>query len=86
MYLIIMGTKMTLDKCQYNHTYKVVAINLNNAAIKDRFTSLGIIVGADLTLLYASPNKATLSIQVGQALIALRLEEAKHIKVEAHKV
>ena len=35
MYLIIMGTKMTLDKCQYNHTYKVAAINLNNAAIKE---------------------------------------------------
>lgn len=82
-HIIIMGAKMTLDQCECNHDYKISSITLGSDAAKERFESLGIIVGAILTPLCISPKKATMSVQVNQTLVAMRSEEAKHIKVES---
>lgn len=73
---------ITLDDCKPNHCYKITSIHFTNQAIKERLASFGIVRGALCTILCATPNKATLSIQVNQTLVALRQEEAKLIFVE----
>ena len=73
---------ITLDECKPNHCYKITSIHFTNQAIKERLASFGVVRGALCTILCAAPNKATLSIQVNQTLVALRGEEAKLIFVE----
>lgn len=73
---------ITLDECKPNHCYKITSIHFTNQAIKERLASFGVVRGALCTILCAAPNKATLSIQVNQMLVALRGEEAKLIFVE----
>lgn len=73
---------ITLDECKPNQCYKITSIHFTNQAIKERLASFGVVRGALCTILCAAPNKATLSIQVNQTLVALRGEEAKLIFVE----
>ncbi|CCB80588.1 hypothetical protein HBZC1_16020 [Helicobacter bizzozeronii CIII-1] len=50
--------------------------------LKNRFLSFGIVAGAQFVLLHHSLQKATLSIALGRAQIALRAHEAKCILVK----
>lgn len=72
---------MRLDECQCNHPYTITRILIGDIVAQDRFSSLGLVVGAKITPLYVSAKRATISIQVGQTLIALRSEEARQIEV-----
>lgn len=73
---------MKLDTCEYNRSYKVAAINVEDIVAKERLASLGIVIGALITSLQTSAKKATISVQVHQTIIALRSEEARQIEVE----
>ncbi len=73
---------MTLLDCQKNQSYTILKIEGCDDALKNRFLSFGIVAGAQFVLLHHSLQKATLSIALGRAQIALRAHEAKCILVK----
>ncbi|WP_163532883.1 FeoA family protein [Helicobacter suis] len=72
---------MNLLECQKNKRYGIVGIATQDSQLKNRFLSFGIIVGEEITLLQHSMKKATFSIEIGHAQIALRAHEAQCVLV-----
>ncbi len=74
---------MTLDKCQKDRNYQIASVDMKDKIIQERFAAFGIVKGAIVKLLCTSLKYATFSIQINNAQIALRKEEAKLIKVKS---
>lgn len=73
---------MYLSRIPKNIKVKIVAINAQ-AALKKRLASLGIGIGKEVEVLETTLQKNTIKIAIGLGSIALRLDEAKCIEVEA---
>ena len=71
-----------LTSCTKGSTATVAKINATGP-LKQRLLSLGIMKGAELTVLAYSAVKSTLEVKVGKMQLALRSEEAELIEVEA---
>ncbi|WP_121020307.1 FeoA family protein [Helicobacter vulpis] len=67
---------MTLLDCQKNQRYTILEIKSADGALKDRFLSFGIRAGVEFTLLHCSFRRATFSIAIHNAQVALRAHEA----------
>ena len=71
----------TLSSCPRGcHT--IVKKLHTQGSLKQRLISLGIMKGAQITLLEYAPAKSTIEIKVGKMRLALRKEEADTIEVE----
>jgi len=73
---------MTLDKVDIGKEVIITNITANDE-LKKRFYSFGIIEGAIIKIEAVSLKKNTLEINVDDTLIALRIDEAKTIKVKS---
>ena len=72
---------MTLDQVKIGQKFLIKDITANDE-LKKRFYSFGIIKGANVKLEAMSLKKNTLEINVEDTLIALRIDEAKTIKIK----
>ncbi|BDQ28566.1 FeoA family protein [Helicobacter ailurogastricus] len=72
---------MSLLECQKNQRYTILEITTPDSQLKERLLSFGIAVGVEFVLLQHSLKKATFSIAIDHAQIALRASEAQHILV-----
>ena len=71
-----------LTECPTGCTAIVSKIN-GGGPLKQRLISLGIMKGAELSLLARSAANSTIEIKVGKMQLALRKEEAALIEVES---
>ena len=60
---------------------EIVKVNADKA-LRDRFSSFGLMRGEELLVKGCSLAKQTMEIEVGSTLIALRADEADKIEVE----
>ena len=60
---------------------EIIKINADKA-LRDRFSSFGVMRGEELLVKGCSLAKQTMEIEVGSTLIALRANEADKIEVE----
>jgi len=60
---------------------EIIKINADKA-LRDRFSSFGLMKGEELLVKGCSLAKQTMEIEVGSTLIALRADEANKIEVE----
>jgi len=60
---------------------EIIKINADKA-LRDRFSSFGLMRGEELLVKGCSLAKQTMEIEVGSTLIALRSDEADKIEVE----
>jgi ferrous iron transport protein A len=60
---------------------EIIKINADKA-LRDRFSSFGVMRGEELLVKGCSLAKQTMEIEVGSTLIALRADEAEKIEVE----
>ncbi len=74
------GCMKTLDTLPVGAVAVIVSIAASEE-LKQRFFSFGMRRGSQLCVKALSANKATLEIEVGGTLIALRREEANTIEV-----
>lgn len=72
---------MTLLDCQRNQTYTILRIEGCDDTLKNRLLSFGIVADTQFVFLQHTLHKATLSIAINRAQIALRAHEAKCIVV-----
>ena len=72
---------MKLSELTKGDRAEIVKVNADKA-LRDRFSSFGVMRGEELLVKGCSLAKQTMEIAVGQTSIALRAEEAKKIKVE----
>jgi ferrous iron transport protein A len=62
---------------------RAVILKINaDKALKDRFSSFGVMRGEELLVKGCSLAKQTMEIEVGSTLIAVRADEAEKIEVE----
>lgn len=73
---------MNLSQVQKNEKVKIVFINAP-ITLKKRLASLGVSVGKEIEVLETTIQKNTIKLGIGLGSVALRLEEAKCIDVEA---
>ena len=73
---------MNLSQAKKSEKFKIVSINAQTI-LKKRLSSLGVIVGKEVEVLETTIQKNTIKIGIGLGSIALRLDEAKLIEVEA---
>ena len=60
---------------------EIIKINADKA-LRDRFSSFGVMRGEEILVKGCSLAKQTMEIEVGSTLIALRADEADKIEVE----
>lgn len=72
---------MDLSQAKKSEKLKIVQIHAQSI-LKKRLSSLGVIVGKEVEVLEMTIQKNTIKIGIGLGSIALRLDEAKLIKVE----
>ncbi|WP_104696239.1 FeoA family protein [Helicobacter salomonis] len=72
---------MTLLDCQKDQRYTILEIKGCDSSLKDRLLSFGIHPGVEFTLLQCSLRRATFSIAINQAQVALRSHEAELLTV-----
>lgn len=72
---------MLLSELRKGERAEVVKL-LADKALRDRFSSFGIMPGEEVLIKGCSLAKQTVEIEVGSTLIALRADEAKQIEVE----
>ena len=70
----------TLDKLKINETAFVETIDISNS-FRRRLLDLGFIKGSKITALYKSPSKNPTAYLIKGAVIAIRDEDAKNIKI-----
>ena len=70
----------TLDKLKLNETAFIDAIDIKNS-FRRRLLDLGFIKGSKITALYKSPSKNPTAYLIKGAVIAIRNEDAKNIKI-----
>jgi ferrous iron transport protein A len=75
-------TSMDLSLVEKNKKVKVIDINAPTA-LKKRLASLGVSVGKEVEVLETTIQKNTIKIGIGLGSVALRLDEAKCVNVEA---
>lgn len=73
---------MDLSQVQKNQKVKISSVNAH-VVLKKRLASLGVIVGKEVEVLESTLQNNTLKIGIAQGFVAIRLDEAKHIEVEA---
>ena len=73
---------MNLSQIQKNEKAKIVRINAP-ITLKKRLASLGVSVGKEVEVLETTIQKNTIKVGIGLGSVALRLDEAKCIDVEA---
>lgn len=73
---------MDLSQVQKNEKVKIIRINAQTT-LKKRLASLGVSVGKEIEVLETTLQKNTIKIGIGLGSIALRLDEAKCVNVEA---
>ena len=73
---------MNLSQIQKNEKVKIVRINAP-ITLKKRLASLGVSVGKEVEVLETTIQKNTIKVGIGMGSVALRLDEAKCIDVEA---
>ena len=73
---------MDLSQVQKNEKVKIVCINAQTT-LKKRLASLGMSVGKEIEVLETTLQKNTIKVGIGLGSIALRLDEAKCVNVEA---
>lgn len=73
---------MNLSQIQKNEKVKIVRINAP-ITLKKRLASLGVSVGKEVEVLETTIQKNTIKAGIGLGSVALRLDEAKCIDVEA---
>ena len=73
---------MDLSQVQKNEKVKIVRINAQTT-LKKRLASLGMSVGKEIEVLETTLQKNTIKVGIGLGPIALRLDEAKCVNVEA---
>jgi len=71
---------MHLDELEKGQKATVVRIDADYD-LKNRLMSFGVIRGATLEVNECSPAKQTIKISVNATMLALRIDEAKHIEV-----
>jgi ferrous iron transport protein A len=72
---------MNLIELTKGERAEIIKINADKA-LRDRFSSFGIMRGEALLVKGCSLAKQTMEIEVGSTLIALRADEAEKIEVE----
>ena len=70
----------TLDELKINETAFVETIDISNS-FRRRLLDLGFIKGSKITALYKSPSKNPTAYLIKGAVIAIRDEDAKNIKI-----
>jgi len=75
------GEKMFLNELRRGDRAKIVDIHADKA-LRDRFSSFGIIKGEELIVKGCSIAKKTIEISVGYTSIALRAKEAEKIEID----
>lgn len=73
---------MNLSQIQKNKKVKIVRINAP-ITLKKRLASLGVSVGKEVEVSETTIQKNTIKVGIGLGSVALRLDEAKCIDVEA---
>lgn len=73
---------MNLSQIQKNEKVKIVQINAQTT-LKKRLSSLGVSIGKEIEVLETTIQKNTIKLGIGLGSVALRLDEAKCIDVEA---
>lgn len=73
---------MNLSQIQKNEKVKIVRINAP-ITLKKRLASLGVSVDKEVEVLETTIQKNTIKVGIGLGSVALRLDEAKCIDVEA---
>ena len=74
----------TLDKLKINETAFIETINITDD-FRRRLLDLGFIKGSKITALYKSPSKNPTAYLIKGAVIAIRVEDAKKIKINTTK-
>jgi len=74
---------MKLSELQKGDRAEIVKINADKA-LRDRFSSFGVMRGEELLVKGCSLAKQTMEIEVGSTLIAVRADEAN--KIEVNKI
>jgi ferrous iron transport protein A len=72
---------MKLSELTKGDKAQIIKINADKA-LKDRFSSFGVMRGEELLVKGCSLAKQTMEIEVGSTLIAVRADEADKIEVE----
>jgi len=72
---------MTLNELTKGDRAIILKIDADKA-LKDRFSSFGVMKGEELLVKGYSLAKQTMEIEVGSTLIAVRADEAEKIEVE----
>jgi len=70
----------TLDKLKITETALIDKVNITNS-FRRRLLDLGFIKGSKITALYKSPSKNPTAYLIKGAVIAIRDEDAKKIKI-----
>lgn len=73
---------MNLSQIQKNEKVKIVRINAP-ITLKKRLASFGVSVGKEVEVSETTIQKNTIKVGIGLGFVALRLDEAKCIDVEA---
>ena len=72
---------MKLSELTKGDKAEIIKINADKA-LRDRFSSFGVMRGEELLVKGCSLAKQTMEIEVGSTLIAVRADEADKIEVE----
>ncbi|HIP17739.1 MAG TPA: ferrous iron transport protein A [Sulfurovum sp.] len=72
---------MKLSELTKGNKAEIIKINADKA-LRDRFSSFGVMRGEELLVKGCSLAKQTMEIEVGSTLIAVRADEAEKIEVE----
>jgi len=72
---------MKLSELTKGDKAQIIKINADKA-LRDRFSSFGVMRGEELLVKGCSLAKQTMEIEVGSTLIAVRADEADKIEVE----
>lgn len=72
---------MLANQLKKGESATIIQINAEKA-LRDRFTSFGIVPGEEITIRRYSLAKQTIEAAIGMSLVVLRTDEAEKIEVE----
>ena len=75
---------MLANQLKKGESATIIKINAEKA-LRDRFSSFGIVPGEEITVKQYSLAKQTIEIAIGPSLVVLRTNEAEKIEVNKHK-
>ncbi len=75
------GEEMLLNKLRKGDRAEILKVHADKA-LRDRFSSFGIMRGEEILIKACSLARQTLEIEVGSTAIALRADEAEKIEVK----